>query len=630
MFEVSDRITVLRDGALVGTRATSATTPDEVIRMMVGRELGQMYQHTTQSPGDELLRVEGLSSRGRFENISFNVRAGEIVSLAGLVGAGRTEVAETIFGVRKRTGGRVSVSGKSVAIRSPVGAMKQGIAYVPEDRARHGLLLPMTIAHNTTLATLGDVSLLGFLRRGCEKRVANDWKSKLATRARSVTQPVGELSGGNQQKVVLAKWLASGPRVLIVDEPTRGIDVGAKTEVHRLLSDLAAKGHAILMISSDLPEVIAMSDRVLVMRQGTLTAELTRGQATQEAIMSAAAGTQKLESAGSTGGFGATLAAVGTWVSRLREAGLALFVLLAFAFVAWKEPRFASRETMQSIALYVPLMLIMATGQLMVMAAKHIDLSVGSTLGLSAIVAGGMFVTHPHLPVPVAFSVAAGVGLLAGLVNGTLVAYLRVPAIIATLGTMTAFRGLTYLWSSGRQVDPDKLPTSLINLASNGMLGLPWIAWTALIVAGVAAIFLRYARWGRSVFAIGSNARAAELRGIPVRRVTLMVFAISGALAGLAGILFGARYGTINPASAGYGDELRVISAVVIGGASVSGGSGTVLGTLLGCLLLAVIASALPALHVSEHWQLAVYGITIASAATLDGFLRRMRARGAA
>lgn len=309
-----------------------------------------------------------------------------------------------------------------------------------------------------------------------------------------------------------------------------------------------------------------------------------------------------------------------TW---LRQAGIALVIVALFGVVALLEPGFASADTLRSIALYVPLLLIMAIGQLMVMAARHIDLSVGSTLGLSAIIAGGLFVSHPSTPWPVAMGVAVGVGLLAGIVNGSLVAYLRVPAIIATLGTMTAYRGLVYMWSGGEQVDPDKLPTSLIELAQHGPLGLPWLGWIALAVALAGGLFLRYVPAGRAIYAIGSNPRAAEMRGIAVRRVTLLAFAISGALAGLAGILFGARYGTINPASAGSGDELRVISAVVIGGASVNGGSGNALGTLLGCLLLAVIAVALPALRIAEFWQLAVYGIAIIAAASLDGALRR-------
>jgi rhamnose transport system permease protein len=238
-------------------------------------------------------------------------------------------------------------------------------------------------------------------------------------------------------------------------------------------------------------------------------------------------------------------------------------------------------------------------------------------------VAGGVFVTNHDFPVWLAALVAVGVGTSVGLLNGALVAMLRVPAIIATLGTMTALRGLIYIWSGGRQVDPDKLPTPLIELSQQGPLNIPWIIWFAATVAVIGGLFLRYTAMGRQIYAIGSNPPAAVLRGIPVRRVLLLVFGITGALAGLAGILFGSRFGTINPNSVGVQMELVVISGVVIGGAAVAGGSGTVLGTVLGCLLLGVVNVALIMLKVSEFWQIAFYGGAIIAAATLDALLRR-------
>jgi rhamnose transport system permease protein len=244
-------------------------------------------------------------------------------------------------------------------------------------------------------------------------------------------------------------------------------------------------------------------------------------------------------------------------------------------------------------------------------------------------VAGGIFITNHDFPVWMATLVAVGVGLAVGVLNGTLVAVLGVPAIIATLGTMTALRGVIYIWSQGRQVDPDKLPTSLIELSQHGPMNVPWIIWFAAVIAILGALFLRYSATGRQVYAVGSNPPAAALRGIPVRRVLLLVFAITGALAGFAGILFGSRYGTINPNSVGSQLELVVISAVVIGGAAVAGGSGTVLGTVLGCLLLGVVNVALIMLKVSEFWQMAFYGGAIIAAATLDGLLRRITQRGA-
>jgi ABC-type sugar transport system ATPase subunit/ribose/xylose/arabinose/galactoside ABC-type transport system permease subunit len=636
VFDVSDRITVLRDGKCIGTKNVRETTKDEIVRMMVGRELSALYERAESKIGAPLLEVQGLTRAGQFRDVSFAVRAGEIVGLAGLVGAGRTEVTEAIFGLRTLDSGTVKVDQKPVYIRSPKRAIEHGLAYVPEDRQQNGLLLPMTIAANTSMANLGLVSRLGWIVPKRERSLAESWKQKLSTRLRDVAQPARELSGGNQQKVVLSKWLATNPRVLIVDEPTRGIDVGAKAEVHHVLAELARQGHAILMVSSDLPEVLAMSDRVLVMREGRIAAELSRQQATQESVMAAATGTgansraegreQRAEAGtGSDSALCPHPSALpgSSLLTVFREIGILVYVIIAFVIASLLEPRFRTLENLRTIILYIPLILIIAIGQLMVIVTRNIDLSVGSALGLAAIVAGGIFVTNHDFPVWTATGVAIGVGTLVGVLNGTLVALLRVPAIIATLGTMTALRGLIYIWSGGRQVDPDKLPISLIELSQHGPLSAPWIIWFAAIVAIIGALFLRFTATGRQIYAIGSNPPAAVLRGIPVRRVLLLVFAITGALSGFAGILFGSRFGTINPNSVGVQMELVVISGVVIGGAAVAGGSGTVLGTVLGCLLLGVVNVALVMLKVSEFWQMAFYGGAIILAATVDALLRR-------
>ena len=640
VFEVSDRITVLRDGHCIGTRNVSETGQDEIVRMMVGRDLSSLYERAGGQPGETLLEVDGLTLGGRFHDISFQLRTGEIVGLAGLVGAGRTEVAEGIFGARRIDSGTLRVGGKNVRINSPRDAIGNGIAYAPEDRQLNGLLLPMSIASNTSLADLAAFATAGVIRSGRERLAAEGWVEKLSTRLRDVNQSAQELSGGNQQKVVLSKWLQTDPKILIVDEPTRGIDIGAKAEVHHILCELARQGRAILMISSDLPEVLAMSDRVLVMREGRIAAEFAREEATEENVMAAATGTASAHTRTGAGAppVGTESRSTGSMgpppslrlFSRFREAGILAFVVLVFVIASVLEPRFCSLENLRSVAMYIPLIVIVAMGQLMVMVSRNIDLSVGSMLGLSAMVAGGIFVSHPGFPLPLAALVAVATGTLLGAFNGLLVAYLRVPAIIATLGTFTAYRGLIYIWSGGRQIDPDKLPQSLIDLSNQGPLGVPWILVIAATVAVLVAMFLRYTVTGREIFAIGSNPAAAVLRGIPVKRVLLLVFALTGALCGLAGILWGSRFPTINPASVGLSLELIVISAVVIGGAAVNGGTGSVLGTVLGCLLLGIVNVGLTMLKVSEFWQIALYGAAIIVAASLDSAMRTKRTGGAA
>ncbi len=290
IFDVSDEITILRDGYSVGTFGASEITPDRVITHMVGRPLDVLYAREHTEIGAPLLKVERLYRETVFAGVSFEVHQGEIVGLAGLVGAGRTEVARAIFGIDRLDGGRVILDGKEVHFDSPRAAVRAGLAYVPEDRQAQGLVLPLPISQNITLPLLREMARAGVLRPARERSLAEQYATRLRLRARSVRQPASDLSGGNQQKVVISKWLATRPRVLILDEPTRGIDVGAKVEVHRLMGELAADGLAILMISSELPEVLAMSDRILVMREGSLVAEMKGATATQESVMSAASG----------------------------------------------------------------------------------------------------------------------------------------------------------------------------------------------------------------------------------------------------------------------------------------------------------------------------------------------------
>jgi len=293
IFELCQQVTTLRDGRLVASEPVAGLTEDDLVRRMVGRELDELYPKQDTETGGVALSVRRLTREGAFTDVSFEVRAGEIVGLAGLVGAGRTEVARAIFGVDRWDAGEVQIAGRPLRPGSPSRAMAAGLALVPEDRRAQGLVLGLSIERNIGLTGLKATSKAGLANRAAERDRALDWAVKLQVKYSRLHDAVATLSGGNQQKVVLAKWLATGPRVLIVDEPTRGIDVGTKAEVHRLLSTLAAEGVAVLMISSDLPEILGMADRVLVMHEGRLTAEIPRAAATEEAVMSAATGRER-------------------------------------------------------------------------------------------------------------------------------------------------------------------------------------------------------------------------------------------------------------------------------------------------------------------------------------------------
>lgn len=291
LFQIADRVTVLRDGATVASRPMSEVDRGELIRLMVGREISSIFPKRQVPLGETLLELRNLTCHeSETRSVSLSLRAGEIVGFAGLVGAGRTELARVLFGLTPADSGDILLRGERVVIDSPARAVELGIAYVPEDRRRHGVILDMSVAANTTLAILRRIAKHGLLDVARERGIAQTFVEKFAIKTSSIDAPVGNLSGGNQQKVALARWLAAEPAVIILDEPTQGIDVGAKAEIHRLMGDLAERGLAILMISSELPEILGMSDRIAVMHAGTIAGVLDRGVATQENVLALALG----------------------------------------------------------------------------------------------------------------------------------------------------------------------------------------------------------------------------------------------------------------------------------------------------------------------------------------------------
>lgn len=293
VFALCQRMTVMRDGTTIGSKLIADTNEAEVIQMMVGREVSELFPKLEVQSGEVVLKVDGLGASGNFKGISFEVRAGEILGVAGLVGSGRSEVMRAIFGVDKYNEGSVELFGKAVPKGNPAKSMSMGMALVPEDRRQQGLFMPTSIARNSAITILQRLTKAFAISRKKEVQTASDWGQTLQLKYASIWDAVERLSGGNQQKVVLAKWLATEPKLLIVDEPTRGIDVGTKSEVHRLLSQKAKEGMAIIMVSSELPEVLGMSDRVIVMREGLMVGHFIRSEATPENIISVATGAVK-------------------------------------------------------------------------------------------------------------------------------------------------------------------------------------------------------------------------------------------------------------------------------------------------------------------------------------------------
>jgi ribose transport system ATP-binding protein len=293
IFQICDRISVLRDGQFIDVKEVAKTNFDEIVKLMVGRQLGERFPERDSKLGDERFRAEHLTSKGSFENISFSVKQGEIIGVAGLMGAGRTEIMQAIFGYRPLSGGKVFIDGKEVTIKSPYDAIKAGIAFVTEDRKSQGLILELSVRENISITNLDKVSKNGLISSKEELGLVDSMIEKLRVKTSGRELSVKSLSGGNQQKIVIGKWMGIQPKILILDEPTRGVDVGAKKEIYQLMNELTKQGVSIIMVSSELPEILGMSDRIYVIHEGTLSAVLNRTEASQEKIMQAATGGNK-------------------------------------------------------------------------------------------------------------------------------------------------------------------------------------------------------------------------------------------------------------------------------------------------------------------------------------------------
>ncbi|MFT4286105.1 ATP-binding cassette domain-containing protein [Nocardioides sp.] len=628
IFHIADDLVIMRDGQLVHTCLTSELTPDETINYMVGRELGDLYPDRAGTPGDVVLEVSGLSTVTGLEDVSLQVRAGEVVGLAGLVGSGRTELARVIFGIDRATSGTIELDGRQIRPTSSAEAMSYGIAYVSEDRRGQSVIEDFDILENSTLPVIAKATRHGLIARARQLSLISEPLKKMSLKFASYGQAVRTLSGGNQQKVVIAKWLATNPRLLILDEPTQGIDVGAKAEVHRLVADLAAQGIGVLMISSDLPEVLGMSDRVLVMRSGRLVAEFGRDEASEESIARAATGAGEAQSSRPEGA-GPALAAeetpgLLTLLMQRRELGL-LAVLIAVSVIATVvNSNFLTYTNLSRLAAEASLVGIVALGQFLVILTRNIDVSVASTIGLAAFIFGDL--VRDGTPLLVAALLTLVLGLVLGLVNGLVVAYGNVPSIVVTLGTLYVYRGIDAILSNGDQISPGTIPAGFAEFVESKPLGIPMLTVIFLVLAVVLAAALTWTAAGRQFFQVGSNPEGARAIGLNVERKLLAAFVTCGILAALAGVLWATHYGAVDGQTA-YGEELRIIAAVVVGGVALRGGRGTVLGVALGTLVLFTLYNALTLARVDPLAIQAFYGAAIILAVAFDSVLSRRSAQ---
>jgi rhamnose transport system ATP-binding protein len=580
-----------------------------------------------------------LARERAFQGVSFDLRAGEILGLGGLVGSGRTEIARVLFGIDHATGGSIGTNGDPVAFRSTQDAMNHGIAYVSEDRIGQSLVMDFSILTNATITVLDQTTRHGLITRSKELTLTRPPLDRLQLRFKTYDQPVRTLSGGNQQKVVLCKWLLTNPRVLILDEPTQGIDIQTKANVHAMMVELAGRGLGIILISSELPELLGMCDRIIVLREGEVTAQFARGEATQEKVIGAATGAAVAESPTKIALIHpaepkqAPVKVESQKVHPLRrllaqrELGLVAAIAAVVFPIMLINPRMLSAANLTALSMDAALLIIVAIAQMLVVITRNIDLSVASVIGLAAYAAASTLHAHPEIGVGGATLLSCGVGLICGLTNGLIVTRGHVPAIVATLGTMSVFRGANSLWAGGKQISADQVPQAWLDLTSTRVLGVPAVVLIALAALVVVGLGLRFLPAGRELFAIGSNPDGAKLIGIPVASRVLAAFAIAGLMAGFDGGLWASRYATID-ARVATGFELTVIAAVVVGGVAIRGGAGTLVGVALGALTLLVIRNGLTLVRVDPLWLEGVYGLIILVAVSIDALVGRRSRKG--
>ncbi|HKJ56204.1 MAG TPA: ATP-binding cassette domain-containing protein [Nitriliruptoraceae bacterium] len=618
---IADRVTVLRDGHNQGTGRVDELTDDDVLRMIVGRELDHPFPPKSEVGDDAptVLEVEGLSGDD-FHDISLSLRRGEILGVAGVVGNGQTALLRALAGLDSSTG-VVSLQGRSSSPRELAAVS----AYMPADRHREGLVMEFSARENAALSSLpryrGPLRLLS--RRSEHDHVEREFTS-LAVKAPSIEAPASSLSGGNQQKVVTARALLSEPAVLVADEPTQGVDVGARTEIYRILREVAANGTPVVVASSDAAELEGLCDRVVVMSRGRAVAVLDGADVAEERIITAAVASDVHDDSKAT-----AEARASTPLRRFLTGDHAPVVVLALvmlglgAYLYFDNPAYLSAFNITSVQMLVAAGGFIALGQTAALLTGGLDLSVGPLAGFLVVV-GSFFLNESSgggamaLGLVVMVVAAAAVGL----VNGSLVRFVRFTPVAATLVTYTALGGLSFLL---RESPGGIMARSVTDVIGFKIGPIP-VAFIVLVVLSIALEYLlRRSRWGRELRAIGSNEEGARQAGVQVDRTALMAYVLVSLLTFLGALVLVAQIGIGDPAQ-GVGYTLSSITAVVLGGTSLLGGRGTFVGSMLGAGLIVQVMNATTFLGLSQVWQYFFQGALIVLAAIIYSQVRGSRA----
>jgi ribose transport system ATP-binding protein len=606
VLEFANRITVMKDGQIVTTVLNQGITEDLLVSKMVGRQLSLAFPPKSSKSGPNRLEVRNLSSPGKFRQISFTVAAGEIVGLGGIQGNGQSEIARALYGLVP-VSGEIRLDDVRTTLRSPGYAIQAGVVYVPADRRAESIFAPHSIRRNVAAPHLSSWSRFGILNHSVEQNAVKDVVTRFQVRTPSVEQPIGFLSGGNQQKVVVGRWVLAQPKLYIFDEPTQGVDVATKLELYRVIRELADQGAAVILLSADLLELIGLSDRILVIAHGSIVDRVAAAEATEERIIGSAVSRgpkDKLSSAKPVN----TSVPTDRPAKRLgmgqilwrRYAGtlllLSLLLLVSF-YTATQSRYFLTERNLGNLAIEVVPLALVAIGQMAVILLGGVDLSVGPAMSLTTTLASYVIVNNRAEAAGVILCLI--VGLAIGGLNSFLILSLRIPDLISTLATYSLVLGLALIVRPSPGGNVSEIFADLITMRVGW---IPVAGAVVLLISGLGELGLVRSKIGVRLYATGSRPEAAFVAGTPVGRVRMLAYLFSGLMAAVAGLVIAARIGSGDP-QAGAQFTLSSIAAVVVGGTSVFGGRGTMIGTFLGAFLLVLLQDALNQLHVTAYYQ---------------------------
>jgi ribose transport system ATP-binding protein len=607
VLRLTDRITVMKDGGIVSTIENNGITQDFLVSLMVGRHLSLAFPPRTGNSGPTRLEVNKLSCSGYFDDVSFTVAAGEIVGLGGIQGNGQREIVRALFGLLPAAG-EVRLNGAPIHLNSPGQAVRAGIVYLPADRRAEGLFIPHSVRKNIAIPHLRAWSNFGIILPERETSAVRETIDRLQVRTPSDAQPVGLLSGGNQQKVMFGRWLLAKPELYLFEEPTQGVDVATKLELYRVVRRLADEGAAVLLLSSDLLELIGLCDRIVVFARGRVVDRVAAGEMTEERIVGSAikssSGSEPSVDVSASNGFRAKPRSRSSTfllvIGRYGGAGLLLcLIVLLGSYTASQTRYFLTERNLGNLLLEIAPLALVAIGQTSVILIGGIDLSVGPLISLTTAVASYAIVSNSSGGIASGVALCLAVGVIVGALNGFIILRLGIPDLISTLSTFSIVTGLalTVRPSPGGTVSETFADAMTLRIGS-----VPVIGALAIILGIAGEIFLLRGRIGTRLYAVGSNIESAFIAGIRVGRVRFLAYLFCGLMAALAGLVIAARIGSGDPQS-GSQFTLASITAVVVGGTSIFGGRGTMVGTLLGAVFVVLMQNSLNQLHVTAYYQ---------------------------